>query len=263
MISIITVAYNEAKTIEKTILSILKQDYRLFEFIVIDGFSTDCTFEIVKSYSSQFSNKGIKFQYISEKDDGIYDAMNKGVFLSSGEWLIFMNAADTFHSDKVLSSIFEATDYSNYEILYGDSIFIDNGNSYVKKSNQIDKIIKFFPFCHQSSFIRRELLIKNPYSLKYKIISDYNFFLAEYLNGKRFKKIQFLISNHDMSGISNSNTILGHEEKIIILKEFKIINSKKVEFIENVKFKLKYFTKKLIGLKLTAVIRKIKSYIKN
>ena len=100
-ISIITVVYNDVEHIEETIKSVISQDYQNIEYLVIDGNSTDGTLEICKKYSESIS------RIVSESDTGIYNAMNKGVKLASGEWLFFLNSGDVFYDEKVISNIFK------------------------------------------------------------------------------------------------------------------------------------------------------------
>ena len=96
LVSVITVAYNEETTIEKTILSVVTQNYSPIEYIIIDGGSTDVTVDIIRKYESHIT------YWISEKDEGIYDAMNKGLKYASGEWSIFMNSGDWFYDETVI-----------------------------------------------------------------------------------------------------------------------------------------------------------------
>ena len=95
-ISIITVSYNSEVVIEPTIKSILNQTFIDFEYLIIDGNSKDRTVEIIKSYESKFKEKNISYKWVSEPDNGIYDAMNKGILMSNGQWCNFMNTGDSF-----------------------------------------------------------------------------------------------------------------------------------------------------------------------
>lgn len=101
LVTVITVVYNAKELLEETILSVLNQTYSNIEYIIVDGGSTDGTLDIIKKYQDKIS------KYISEPDQGIYDAMNKGMSLSKGQWLNFMNAGDSFYSNDVLQKVFE------------------------------------------------------------------------------------------------------------------------------------------------------------
>ena len=113
-ISVITVCYNEAATIEKTLESIFNQTYQNIEFIVIDGGSTDGTLDIIEKYKDKIA------YFVSEPDEGIYNAMNKGIKASSGEVLYFLNANDTLYSDDVLETVVSVFEKGNYDFVYGN-----------------------------------------------------------------------------------------------------------------------------------------------
>ena len=106
-ITIVTVCYNAEETIKNTIESVLSQNYCNYEYIVIDGKSTDNTLTILNDYRKGFQEKGIDYYIYSEKDNGIYDAMNKGIEHSLGDWIILMNADDSFYSSDVLTQVFD------------------------------------------------------------------------------------------------------------------------------------------------------------
>ena len=122
-ITIITVCYNAISTIEDTIKSVLSQTYENLEYIIIDGGSIDGTIDIIKKYEKQIS------YWQSEPDKGVYDAMNKGIKLSTGEWINFMNAGDSFYNTEVLQSLNLYFSDSQTDIIYGDTcIEINNKN---------------------------------------------------------------------------------------------------------------------------------------
>ena len=106
LFSIITVCFNSEKTIERTIHSILNQSFLSFEYIIIDGKSEDKTNDIIQQYLPMFENRGIAVKYISEKDNGIFNAMNKGINMAEGVWIAFMNADDSYYDSEVLRDIF-------------------------------------------------------------------------------------------------------------------------------------------------------------
>ena len=120
-VSVVTVCYNADKTISNTIKSVLEQNFSDYEYIIVDGASKDNTLNIVEGFRSGFEDKGISFKVVSEKDNGIYDAMNKGAKLCSGEWILFLNADDSFADPDVLKDLFTGKDYVGYDIVYGDS----------------------------------------------------------------------------------------------------------------------------------------------
>ena len=138
-VSVITVCFNAEKTIRDTIESVLSQSFTDFEYIIVDGKSKDNTNGIIAGFDDAFSAKGIEYKHVSEPDNGIYDAMNKGAGLASGEWIIFMNADDRFSDPEVLKDIFGDCDYSGYDVVYGDSYRVKGD---LKKLDKADKDIK-------------------------------------------------------------------------------------------------------------------------
>lgn len=174
LISVITVCYNASLTIEKTIQSIVNQDYNAIEYIIIDGASSDKTIDIIKKYSTVAENDKSNyptFNWISEPDSGIYDAMNKGIRMATGDYLIFMGADDIFANNHVLSEV--STWLKRW---HGDVVY---GSVQMKTSGRIDNK-PFNPakfavgnICHQCIFYPRELYIKLQYDTNYPIYADY------------------------------------------------------------------------------------------
>ena len=153
-ISVVTVCYNAADTIEKTILSVLNQTYHDIEYIIIDGGSTDGTVEIIRKYADKIA------YWVSEPDKGIYDAMNKGIEVATGEWINFMNAGDRFYKSDVIKLIFDNMNcYDDVDIIYGDSLEEDHYGSIVYKyaSAESNLLEKFPIYRHGASFVRTEL----------------------------------------------------------------------------------------------------------
>lgn len=191
-ISIITICYNSSKTIERTILSVLGQTYQNYEYIVIDGGSTDGTVDILRKYSR-------KINWISEPDNGIYDAMNKGIRISKGEWLNFMNAGDRFASNDVLEKIFSYEYPEDIKFLYSDTYF-ENKNlqrTFAPHDHNIMRIN------HQSSIYKKELHYEHGFYVVTPkiIISDLLFFLQ--VPKECFRKVNTIISINETDGVSS------------------------------------------------------------
>ena len=125
-ISVITVSFNSAKTIEKTIHSVMSQTYGDVEHIIVDGDSTDQTHDILENYKNQID------KIVIEKDNGIYDAMNKGVKLATGDYIFFLNSDDVFNDEKVLEEFAAKMVKTNKELYYGDLKFYEKGKYFVK-----------------------------------------------------------------------------------------------------------------------------------
>lgn len=172
--SIITICYNSQHEIEKTILSVIHQEQRiLFEYIIIDGGSTDKTIEIIKSYKNNID------VVISEPDAGIYDAMNKGIKYAKGEWILFMNSGDTFANKDVLKTIAKEIEENkiNSDIIYGNVIkqYVDKKIPF--KAEKLSLLRYRMPFSHQSTLVKAELLKEELFDTRFKIAADYNFFI--------------------------------------------------------------------------------------
>jgi putative colanic acid biosynthesis glycosyltransferase len=212
-ISVITVCYNAVSGIERTIKSVLNQTYEHIEYIIIDGGSTDGTIEVINQYKDEIA------YFISEKDNGIYDAMNKGIKVAHGTWLSFMNAGDCFADNLVVERIFKEDISSNVKVIYGDFIAESNLASNVVKAKNTCVFYKDMPFCHQAAFLRNENYV---YDIKYHIAADYKLFRSIYSKyGKRsFKKMKMTIAVFDLNGISNSNESLLRNEYHELYHEF-------------------------------------------
>ena len=197
MISIITATFNSAKTLKDTIQSVLRQTNKDFEYLIIDGGSTDETIDIVKSYESEFSGR---LKWVSEKDQGIYDAMNKGIKMASGDVVGILNSDDYFTSDDILQTVDNAFKSHEIDAIYGDIHFIRDGNP--QKCVRYYSSRMFRPFwlrfgfmpAHPSFYCKREVFEKaGLYSLDYKIGADYEMMVRLF---KRHK-IKSLYVNKD------------------------------------------------------------------
>ena len=199
--SIITVCYNSVSFIEDTIKSILSQNFTDFEYVIIDGGSTDGTLKVIRQYESEFINNGIKFILVSEPDNGIYDAMNKGIELANGEWINFMNSGDWFYDNKVLTNIDKfisqnkAPDiiYGDTEIRYSDEY---RGFTRIQKAGKLDKLYRGMVFSHQSVFVKTELMMEFKFkSNLYNYTADFDFFLQLFISNKNFLNTNMIISS--------------------------------------------------------------------
>jgi glycosyltransferase involved in cell wall biosynthesis len=212
LISIITVVYNGVATLEQTILSVINQTYENIEYIIIDGGSTDGTVDIIKKYEKHFA------YWVREPDKGIYDAMNKGIDKATGEWINFMNSGDWFYSECVLSNIFENGENVYSDIIYGAVYCNLKGKIVHIKPKKLKNIKKEIPFCHQASFVKRNII---PYfDTKFKISADYDMFYKLYSKEYVFKEVNFDMVFYDGNGFSYNNFILHSIEKFIIRKQY-------------------------------------------
>lgn len=165
LITIVTVSYNAALTIESTILSVVNQTYSNIEYIIIDGGSIDGTVDIVKKY-----NHKIAF-WISESDNGIYDAMNKSINFLKGDWILFLGADDVLYSTDVINEVSRNLKNSN-TVYYGNALFYPSKTFYGGKFNQFSIVSR--NFCHQTIFYPKIVFDKYHYETKYRVYADYN-----------------------------------------------------------------------------------------
>ena len=209
-LSIITVNYNDALGLERTIKSVISQTYHDFEFIIIDGGSTDESVEVIKKYEEHID------YWVSEHDGGIYCGMNKGLHQAQGEYVNFMNGGDCFYSPQVLEQIFSLG--IETDIITGTHVGSPHPN--IGKNG-----VTMYDLCtgaidHQASFIKREVALRHPYDEKYKIVSDWKFFIeALIIDNCTFYYTDTIVVNVDMSGISNSNKVLNNQERETVLNE--------------------------------------------
>ena len=201
LITIITVVYNGEKYLEETIKSVINQTYPNVEYIIIDGGSTDGTLEIIKKYDDYID------YWVSEKDDGIYDAMNKGIDLATGKWINFMNAGDSFYDEKILEKIFSKRDLKNIDIIYGNHHVIYHNRTRIAKAGDIKNLWRGSQFSHQSVFISSHIHKKNKYNITNRIGADFEFFYKAYKNGKNFYYIDTVVSSVSAGGISDINRV--------------------------------------------------------
>lgn len=173
--SIITVCRNSEETIERTIQSVICQTYIDFEYIIVDGKSEDKTLEIIEKYKDKIT------KIISEPDNGIYDAMNKGLSLATGDYVMFLNSDDVFLHEKVLSLVAEKSYDNKYDILYGDLLFLKKNNGHCNNSKQGH--VNYIYLCggmlyHPTIFAKKTLFDKiGNFDTNYKIIADYDWIL--------------------------------------------------------------------------------------
>ena len=223
-ISIITVNYNDAEGLRKTLASVASQTYRDIEHIIIDGGSNDDSVSIIQSYEesiNQLSNP-FKIIWISKKDKGIYDAMNKGVSISSGEYLLFLNGGDVMASDAAIENVLPHLTEADFII--GRSYFSKNGKRCGKSPLLSENDMSMYNMYlhginHQSAFIRRNLLINTPYDTSVRISADWLFFVqAIVLHSATMKFVDLFFSDYDLTGVSSNNEAVLKERQEILMK---------------------------------------------
>lgn len=180
-VSVIIVVFNGEQTIRAAVESVLEQTYANKELIIVDGLSTDNTIQILNEYR----NPVLKFK--SEKDRGIYDAMNKGISLATGEWIYFLGSDDTFFTNEVLENTFSKGLQQGCDLLYGNVLFVP-GNKVYDGRFSTEKIL-FKNICHQGIFYKKEVYKKvGLYDLRYKSLADWHFNIKCFFDEKILSK---------------------------------------------------------------------------
>ncbi|MCX6278323.1 MAG: glycosyltransferase family 2 protein [Bacteroidetes bacterium] len=213
-VSIITVVLNDKEGFVKTARSIVVQDYSLLNWIVVDGGSTDGTAEEIEKYKSRIAYSA------SEPDQGIYDAMNKGLAKATGTWAFFLNAGDMLADSSVLSRLF-SLDLSDIDVVYGDWIADYISFKVIRRAGSADNLWQGMIFSHQSLFIRTSLIKSQGFQVQYKIGADYEMVLRLFFSSKRFLYFPEPISVTEAHGISHHNMFSSEREHLKILKSFK------------------------------------------
>ena len=198
LVSIVTIVFNGIDILEKTILSVINQTYPNIEYIVVDGGSTDGTVDIIKKYKGKIST------WISENDRGIYDAMNKGTALATGEWLGFMNAGDSYFSESTLEKIFFQP--VDADVIYGLTKRVFPDFEYIKQTKPIETLWRGMRFCHQSMFVKTSLQKENKFPLN-SLNADYEFIYKMYLQNKIFLYLPIVIANFAEGGASTKSLL--------------------------------------------------------
>lgn len=200
--TIITVAFNAESKIAKTIESVLNQTYLPYEYIIVDGKSQDKTLEIVENYRTSFSKKGVRFEVVSEIDSGIYNAMNKGIKMSNGDFVAFLNAGDWYQLD-ALSNINAFYQEESFNLTYGGLNYINPNGSITVKMSKLD----CFPITsrhwnHPSMFLKREIYQKYGFDESYPTYSDFALYLKLRKDGTKIRVIDKVITNFVADGVS-------------------------------------------------------------
>jgi glycosyltransferase involved in cell wall biosynthesis len=221
-VSIVIPTYNAGNSLESAIIGIINQTYKNTELIIVDALSVDSTKTIIQQYKQYIHH------FISEPDKGIYDAMNKGINLATGEWIYFLGSDDTFFNNEVLASVFNDAENVNADVLYGN-VLLNRRNILYDGAFDMQKLT-FRNICHQAIFMRRKVFdLVGSFNLNYKILADYEHNIRWFTNEKISKKyIDLTIATYSETGISNSFV----DEKFLLRKEriFKKLTDQELDF---------------------------------
>lgn len=258
-LSIITVNLNNIEGLKNTLKSVKKQTYKEFEYIVIDGASTDGSVDIIKE-------SPIIDLWISEKDSGVYDAMNKGIEKASGDYLLFLNSGDVLFNDDTIETVFPKL--TSEGIIYGNIQFMDHdGNplyTHYFPENLTFKHFHSLSLGHPSTFIRRDLFGKyGTYETKYTIVADWVFFIKVIIKEQESTKyISDVVSRFYMDGMSSdpkNRDAIEIERKTFLEKEFSLFYNDYIEY-SKLEDKLTKLENKLKRLQSSKGFRLLKAF---
>lgn len=216
-LTVITVCFNAADDLKKTLDSVLTQTYTDFEYLVVDGGSKDNTIALLETYKPLFAKENKVFRYVSEPDQGTYDAMNKGARLAKGEWINYMNAGDSFYANSTLYEFFSTPLKKNAGVLYGDTFQIFDFGSGIAREEDYKKDNTIMPFCHQSCFVKTELMHQFPFNQTYRIVADHDLFYRLREKNIIFQYIPIVVSCYNgQYGLSATHPLTLHLENLRI-----------------------------------------------
>jgi glycosyltransferase involved in cell wall biosynthesis len=215
--SIITVTYNARKAIESTIQSVIAQTYPYIEYIIVDGVSTDGTLSVVEKYRPHIHI------LISEPDKGLYDAMNKGIAGASGDYLCFLNAGDSFHTDDTLQQVAQSfTGFGLPDVLYGETALVDDSGHFLRmrRLSAPEKLTwKSFKqgmvVCHQAFFVKR--LLAEPYDLQYYFSADFDWCIRMMKKAHCLHNTRMILINYLDEGMTTRNRQASLKERFHIM----------------------------------------------
>lgn len=225
--SIVTITYNAEPVLEVTIQSVLAQTYDAIEYIIVDGNSTDKTLAVIDKYKTRIN------KVISEPDRGIYDAMNKGIKEATGDYLIFLNAGDTFKESETLSRVVKSiSDSDKYkqtfnlpDIIYGETAIVDKERRFLhmRRLSAPDRLDwksfkKGMLVCHQSFWVRRELI--EPYNLTYRFSSDFEWSIRMLKKANSVYNTHLILINYLKEGTTTQNHKTSLKERFLIMGKY-------------------------------------------
>lgn len=226
-LSIITINYNNAGGLNRTLHSVEIQSSHEFEHIIIDGGSSDGSIESIKSYEEHLDSKRISENtdypilfWVSEKDDGIYDAMNKGVRKASGDYLFFLNSGDTLASQTVLDEMIQQLDGTDFvigRVNFTRSGQVESQSRLLCERDMTMYHMYLYGINHQSVLIKRDLLLETPYDTSVKMGADWKFFVQKIvLGGASTRFVNSFFADFDLSGLSSDTQAIRRERDSLL-----------------------------------------------
>lgn len=231
--TIITCTYQAEKELERTLRSVLEQTYKDVEHLIMDGASTDATLQLAQTYAteSQAQNNGHQVMVTSELDKGLYDAMNKGLRHATGDYVLFLNAGDTFPSESTLTQVAACAERANVlpGVLYGDTDIVDNEGRFVRhrrlsppKKLSWKSFMQGMVVCHQAFYARTDLAKKVPYQLKYRYSADVDWCIRvmkmAQKQGLPLCNVQTVVANYLDGGMTEKNHKASLKERFRVME---------------------------------------------
>jgi glycosyltransferase involved in cell wall biosynthesis len=216
-LSVITIVYNNVKDIERTMLSVINQTYANIEYIIVDGLSSDGTISIINRYSANIS------KLINEKDEGIYDAMNKGLAAAAGDYVLFMNSGDEFFAPDTVAKVFSSA--PDADIYYGETEMINSeGQSLGRRRHKAPKHFTWRSFkygmsvSHQAIYIRRS--ITEPYDRQYQLSADIDWIIRAAKKAEKIVNVHSYVARYLVGGMSKAKHRQSLTERFDIMKRY-------------------------------------------
>lgn len=217
-ISVITICYNAYEELQHTLKSVAEQEYPHIEYIIVDGASRDDSHLLFNEYKTHIDI------LISEPDFGIYDAMNKGIMVATGDYLCFMNAGDTFHSPTTLMDVFNQVGSSNPSVIYGETDIVDTDRNFLRHRRLSapevltkNSFLKGMLVCHQSFYTRRDLAPL--YDLTYRFSSDFDWCIRVLKYSAENHNTHMILTDYLSEGITTQNHEASLKERFQIMKK--------------------------------------------
>ncbi len=220
LLTVITVCKNDPEGLEATLKTLLEQDEAGYELIIQDGGSSDGTLITAERYRALFRERGIEVRIFSGEDGGVYHAMNKAVAKAAGDYIIFMNAGDSFAHGGVVRKLRQAVLSESADVFYGDALMTDGSDTVIFKGDM--SIRGRMPFCHQAAFFKRAVLLQNPFEYQYRICADLDLVLKLMEKNCSFAGLDTLVCRYRMDGVSSRRYIKKRLEHERILRRHNI-----------------------------------------
>lgn len=231
--TIITCTYQAEKELKRTLRSVLEQTYKDVEHLIVDGASTDATLRLTQAYvtESQAQNNEHQVMVTSEPDKGLYDAMNKGLKHATGDYVLFLNAGDTFPSESTLTQVAASAERASVlpGVLYGDTDIVDNEGRFVRhrrlsppKKLSWKSFMQGMLVCHQAFYARTDLAKKVPYQLKYRYSADVDWCIRvmkmAQKQGLPLCNVQTVVANYLDGGMTEKNHKASLKERFRVME---------------------------------------------